>query len=154
MFGVWEPGDNREMLLDGFKRRCEQFATLGLTRIYTPSAATQRYSAEDYKAGPDRMRAVGDIGLDRDPADFGGDALDLVLRTGRNGDLHPGGCELERDVAPDSAPTPGDERDLALKLAHAGMVIPRKDFRGSTDGAVFGLGQPGHRRPRWRRSAS
>ena len=61
VFGVWEPGDNREMLLDGFKRRCEQFATLGLTRIYTPSAATQRYSAEDYKAGPDRMREVGDI---------------------------------------------------------------------------------------------
>jgi 2-keto-myo-inositol isomerase len=61
VFGIWEPGDNREMLLDSFKRRCEQFATLGLTRIYTPSAATQRYSAEDYKAGPDRMREVGNI---------------------------------------------------------------------------------------------
>jgi sugar phosphate isomerase/epimerase len=61
VFGIWEPGDNRAMLLDSFKRRCEQFATLGLTRIYTPSAATQRYTAEDYKAGPDRMREVGDI---------------------------------------------------------------------------------------------
>jgi 2-keto-myo-inositol isomerase len=61
VFGIWEPGDNRAMLLDGFKRRCEQFASLGLTRIYTPSAATQRYSAEDYKSGPDRMREVGDI---------------------------------------------------------------------------------------------
>jgi sugar phosphate isomerase/epimerase len=61
VFGIWEPGDNRAMLLDSFKRRCEQFATLGLTRIYTPSAATQRYSAEDYKSGPDRMREVGDI---------------------------------------------------------------------------------------------
>jgi sugar phosphate isomerase/epimerase len=61
VFGIWEPGDNRAMLLDSFKRRCEQFATLGLTRIYTPSAATQRYSADDYKSGPDRMREVGDI---------------------------------------------------------------------------------------------
>jgi sugar phosphate isomerase/epimerase len=61
VFGIWEPGDNRPMLLDSFKRRCEQFATLGLTRIYTPSAATQRYSADDYKSGPDRMREVGDI---------------------------------------------------------------------------------------------
>ena len=61
VFGIWEPGDNRAMLLDSFKRRCEQFAALGLTRIYTPSAATQRYTAEDYKAGPDRMREVGDI---------------------------------------------------------------------------------------------
>jgi sugar phosphate isomerase/epimerase len=49
------------MLLDGFKRRCEQFATLGLTRIYTPSAATDRYTPEDYNTGPERMREVGDI---------------------------------------------------------------------------------------------
>ena len=31
------------MLLDNFKKRCEQFAELGLPRIYSPSAATQRF---------------------------------------------------------------------------------------------------------------
>jgi sugar phosphate isomerase/epimerase len=61
VFGIWEPGDNRAALLENFRRRCEQFATLGLTRIYTPSAATQRFTEEDYKSGPDRMREVGEV---------------------------------------------------------------------------------------------
>ena len=61
VFGVWEPGDDRSMLLENFRRRCDQFATLGLTRIYTPSAATRRFTEEDLKSGPDRMREVGEI---------------------------------------------------------------------------------------------
>ena len=39
VFGIWEPGPNRPALLDNFKKRCEQFASLGLTRLYSPSAA-------------------------------------------------------------------------------------------------------------------
>jgi 2-keto-myo-inositol isomerase len=61
VFGIWEPGEKRAALLDNFKRRCEQFAMIGLTRIYTPSAASQRFMDEDFKTGPDRMREVGDI---------------------------------------------------------------------------------------------
>jgi sugar phosphate isomerase/epimerase len=61
VFGIWEPGEKRAELLDGFRRRCEQFAALGLTSIYTPSAATQRFTEDDFKSGPERMREVGDI---------------------------------------------------------------------------------------------
>src|SRR5688572_19808689 len=61
VFGIWEPGPNRAELLENFRRRCEMFAALGLTRIYTPSAATMRFTQDDFKAGPDRMREVGEI---------------------------------------------------------------------------------------------
>ena len=61
VFGIWEPGPNRPALLDAFKKRCEQFASLGLTRIYSPSASTEKYTADDYKTGGDLMRPVGDI---------------------------------------------------------------------------------------------
>ena len=60
-FGVWEPGDKRQELLESYTKRCEMYATLGLKRIYTPSAATQRFTPEDFKSGPDRMREVGEI---------------------------------------------------------------------------------------------
>jgi sugar phosphate isomerase/epimerase len=61
VFGVWEPDPKREALLDSFKRRCEQYAMLGLTRVYSPSAATQRFTEDDFKAGPERMREIGEI---------------------------------------------------------------------------------------------
>jgi sugar phosphate isomerase/epimerase len=60
-FGIWEPGPNRPMAMENFKRRCEMFASLGLTRIYTPSAATQKFTQEDYKTGADNMREAGAI---------------------------------------------------------------------------------------------
>jgi len=61
VFGIWEPGPNRAALLDAFKKRCEQFASLGLTRIYSPSASTEKFTPDDYKTGGDLMRPVGDI---------------------------------------------------------------------------------------------
>ena len=61
VFGIWEPGPNRPALLDNFKKRCEQFASLGLTRIYSPSAAMQRFMPDDFKTGADNMREVGEI---------------------------------------------------------------------------------------------
>ena len=60
-FGIWEPGPNRSTAVDNFKRRCDMFAALGLTRIYTPSAATQKFTQDDYKAGADNMREAGMI---------------------------------------------------------------------------------------------
>jgi 4-hydroxyphenylpyruvate dioxygenase len=61
VFGVWEPGPKRAALLDNFKRRCEQYATLGLTRVYSPSAATERFTEDDFKAGPANLREVGEV---------------------------------------------------------------------------------------------
>src|SRR5436190_7128102 len=60
-FGIREPGPNRPAAVENFKRRCEMFASLGLTRIYTPSAATQKFTQDDYKAGADNMREAGAI---------------------------------------------------------------------------------------------
>ena len=59
--GLWEPNPGRAESLEAFRKRCEMFATLGLTRIYSPTGTTQKFTEEDYKAGPDNMRQVGEI---------------------------------------------------------------------------------------------
>ena len=59
--GLWEPGPNRAAVLDDFKKRCEMFAELGLTRIYAPTTTTRTFTPDDYKAGADTMRDVGEI---------------------------------------------------------------------------------------------
>ena len=59
--GLWEPNPGRAASLDAFKKRCEMFATLGLTRIYSPTGTTLKFTEEDYKAGPDNIRQVGEI---------------------------------------------------------------------------------------------
>jgi sugar phosphate isomerase/epimerase len=59
--GLWEPGPKRAAAVESFKKRCETFATLSLTRIYTPSAASDRFTPDDYKTGVDHMREGGAI---------------------------------------------------------------------------------------------
>ena len=61
--GIFEPNPGRTAALDGFKKRCEQFVTLGLTRLYSPTATmpTQKFTEDDYKAGGDNMRELGEI---------------------------------------------------------------------------------------------
>jgi 2-keto-myo-inositol isomerase len=59
--GLWEPNPNRAASLDNFKKRCEMFATLGLTRIYAPTTTTEKFTEDDYKAGAANMREVGEI---------------------------------------------------------------------------------------------
>jgi sugar phosphate isomerase/epimerase len=59
--GMWEPNPNRAASLEEFKQRCEMFATLGLTRIYSPTATTQKFTLDDYKIGADNMREVGEL---------------------------------------------------------------------------------------------
>jgi 2-keto-myo-inositol isomerase len=58
---LWEPGPNRTAAVEAFKRRCEMFSALGLTRIYSPSVATRPFTADDYKAGADTMREAGAV---------------------------------------------------------------------------------------------
>ena len=59
--GIWEPNPNRAAALDAFRKRCEMFKTLGLTHIYAPTGTTQKFTADDYKAGAANMREVGEI---------------------------------------------------------------------------------------------
>jgi 4-hydroxyphenylpyruvate dioxygenase len=61
VFGLWEPNPKRAAQLDAFKTRCEQFASLGLTKIYSPTPTTEKFTEEDYKRGVANMRENGDI---------------------------------------------------------------------------------------------
>lgn len=58
--GLWEPNPKHDASIDAFKRRCEQFATLGLTHIYAPSATTTMFTEDDYQIGAENMRKVGE----------------------------------------------------------------------------------------------
>src|SRR5690606_36230084 len=58
---VWIPGTEREASLETWRKRCEQFAALGLDRIYCPSITTRPVTAEDFAATPDCIREVGEI---------------------------------------------------------------------------------------------
>ena len=51
VFGLWEPNPKRPAQLDAFKKRCEQFVSLGLTKIYSPTPTTEKFTEEDYKRG-------------------------------------------------------------------------------------------------------
>lgn len=58
---VWLPGPARAASLETWKKRCEQFSTLGLQKIYCPSVTNRRVTAEDFKATPDAIRETGEI---------------------------------------------------------------------------------------------
>jgi sugar phosphate isomerase/epimerase len=59
--GLWEPTASRAASLDSLKKRCEQFAALGLGKIYAPTTTTAKFTLDDYKAGAQNMREVGEI---------------------------------------------------------------------------------------------
>jgi 4-hydroxyphenylpyruvate dioxygenase len=59
--GLWEPNPNRAASLETLKKRCEMLAALGLNRTYATTATTQKFTLDDYKAGVDNMREVGEI---------------------------------------------------------------------------------------------
>lgn len=58
---LWEPNPNNAASLEELKRRCETFATLGLTKIYAPTGTMQKVTEEDYKVGVENMRKAAEI---------------------------------------------------------------------------------------------
>jgi 2-keto-myo-inositol isomerase len=58
---IWIPGPARAASLETWKRRCEQFSTIGLQKIYCPSTTNRRVTAEDFAATPGCIRESGDI---------------------------------------------------------------------------------------------
>ena len=58
---IWVPGPEREASLETWRRRCDQFAALGLEKIYSPSVTNRPITSEDFAATPDCIRDVGDI---------------------------------------------------------------------------------------------
>lgn len=58
---MWIPGPAHAATLETWKRRCEQFSTIGLQKIYCPSTTNRRVTADDFKATPDCIREGGEI---------------------------------------------------------------------------------------------
>lgn len=58
---VWIPGPARQKSLDTWKKRCEQFSTIGVPKIYCPSITNRKVTKEDFKATPGCIREAGDI---------------------------------------------------------------------------------------------
>ncbi len=61
MQDIWIPGPARAAALETWRRRCDQFASLGLERIYSPSLTNREVTAEDFAATPDCIREAGEI---------------------------------------------------------------------------------------------
>jgi sugar phosphate isomerase/epimerase len=59
--GVWEPGAERAKALDELKSLCETTAALGVDRIVCPCAASQKFTADDYKRAAGNLREAGEI---------------------------------------------------------------------------------------------
>jgi 4-hydroxyphenylpyruvate dioxygenase len=59
--GLWEPNPNHATALENLKKRCEQFAELGLRHVYAPVGGMQKFTEDDYKTGADNMRSAGDV---------------------------------------------------------------------------------------------
>ena len=57
----WNKNAGFPAQLDNWKKRCEQFASLGSTRIYCPSTTSRMVKEEDYKTVPDAIREAGDV---------------------------------------------------------------------------------------------
>ena len=49
---IWIPGPERTASLETWRRRCDQFASLGLDKIYAPSMTTRPVTAEDFWSTP------------------------------------------------------------------------------------------------------
>jgi len=58
---IWLPGPARAASLETWRRRCAEYAELGLPRIYAPSITTRPVTADDLAATPACIREVGDI---------------------------------------------------------------------------------------------
>ncbi len=56
----WIPSPNRAAAMDTWKKRCEQFSSFGIPRIYCPAVTTRKVTADDYKAALDCIREGGE----------------------------------------------------------------------------------------------
>ena len=57
----WNKNAGFSAQMENWKKRCEQFATLGSTKIYCPSTTNRMIKEEDYKTVPDAIREAGDV---------------------------------------------------------------------------------------------
>ena len=58
---LWEPNPGNAAALDDLKRRCEMFATLGLTKTYAPTGTMGKFTEADYRTGVENMRKASEV---------------------------------------------------------------------------------------------
>ena len=58
---LWIPGPERAASLEEWRRRCDQYASLGLDKLYSASVTSRSVSAEDFAATPASVREAADI---------------------------------------------------------------------------------------------
>lgn len=58
---VWIPGPARAASLETWRKRCEQYNTLGLAKVYCPSITNRPVTRDDFAATPACIREVGEI---------------------------------------------------------------------------------------------
>jgi 2-keto-myo-inositol isomerase len=58
---VWIPGPARVQSLETWRQRCEQYAALGLDKIYCPSITSRPVTRDDFAATPGCIHEVGEI---------------------------------------------------------------------------------------------
>jgi sugar phosphate isomerase/epimerase len=58
--GLWEPNPNQAQNLDGFKKRCEQFAELGAPLVYSPCVTAAKFTQDDYGRCLDNIRQAAE----------------------------------------------------------------------------------------------
>ena len=58
---IWLPGPARAESLETWRLRCEQFAALGLEKVYAPSITSRRVTDEEFDATPEAIYEVGEI---------------------------------------------------------------------------------------------
>ncbi len=63
---LWIPGPAREASLESWRMRCDQFASLGLDKIYSPSVTDRPVTAEDFAATPESIREAAVIASEYD----------------------------------------------------------------------------------------
>jgi 2-keto-myo-inositol isomerase len=57
----WNKNAGLAAQMETWKKRCEQFASLGSSKIYCPSTTSRKITEEDYKTVPDAIREAGDV---------------------------------------------------------------------------------------------
>jgi sugar phosphate isomerase/epimerase len=58
---LWIPGPERRSSLEAWRMRCDQFATLGVDKIYSPSVTFREVTSEDFAATPAAIREASII---------------------------------------------------------------------------------------------
>jgi 2-keto-myo-inositol isomerase len=60
---LWIPNPNRAAAMNTWKKRCEQFSSFGITKIYCPAVTSRKVTLDDYKGAADCIREGGEAAM-------------------------------------------------------------------------------------------